>query len=343
MENDEVVMKVRVLMGVFLIGVALAGTAAAQVLPPPNPRNPDEPLPTGTIEGRVFLPSGHSINSNVKVILSNRQNPLYTLYTNKHGEFRFTEMKEGIYYLEVVADSKVYDPVMREVWLKRGEELNLTIYLSTKRDELIRTITAKTVSVAELNRNIPAAARREYGRAQERIREGDVLTAIEHLRRAIARHPDYLIARNDLGVQYLKLERFDEAAEQFRAAIGKSPSYFNPRLNLGLVLFEQRKYTEAREQFRQAVSLDSARPAAHLWLGVTLIETGDLDQAERELVRARALGGAGYALAHYYVAQVYLKRDQPEAALHELTTYLEEAPQGEKAEEARLLIERLRR
>lgn len=321
--------------------VGAAGASSAQQ-PPSYPNVPDDTPPIGVIEGKVRLPSGRSITVNTKVILSTKQSILYTVYTNNNGEFRFSELREGVYYVEVVPDTEVYDTIYQQVWLRRGEQKGLSIYLSIKKDFDSRPVTVRTVSAAELSRNVPTSAKKKYERASKLIRKGEIREAIKQLEQAISIAPDYLMARNDLGVQYLKVKRLDDAAEQFTAAIEKNPKYFSPRLNLGLVLVEQARHSEAIGQFRQAISLDDSQPAPHLWLGISLFVMNETDEAERELLKARLLGGTPFAIARFYIAQVRFARDEREEALRELAAYLEEAPHGEKAAEARWLLERLK-
>jgi len=300
----------------------------------PNPNN-------ASIEGRVVLPSGNAADFNIKVTLSNQQSTLTTLYTDKHGEFKFLNMSEGTYYVQASVDSTFYEPVVEKVRLDRSQIVHLTIALRRKEETTSRSSGPGVISAAEFDQQVPAAARKAYNRATKLIGQGKRLEAIEHLKQAIALYPDYLIARNDLGVQYLKLKRLDEAAEQFQKVTESHPKYFNSRLNLGLVLIEQKKFTDAISQLHEAISIDSSRPAAHLWLGIALLQTYELSQAERALTRALITGGANFVVAHYYLAQVHIKKGERSEAAQRLKAYLEEAPRGEHVEEARLLLKRL--
>jgi Tfp pilus assembly protein PilF len=328
-----------ILAAIYSYGLA-AGISFAQVLPPGIPRG--GPDTTGaTIEGRVLLPSGQSANFNVKIILSEVHRPLITLYTNKHAEFRFPNLREGEYFVQAVADEKIYEPVSQKVWLNRGQTYHLNITLRKKEEITTRKTGAQVVSATELDRAAPPAAQKEYNQAVRWAGKGDARQAVERFQRAIAIYPDYLDARNDLGAQYLKLRRFDEAAEQFRIVLEKDPRYFNSRFNLGLALIEQKDYAAAIAQLNQAVAIDGAQPSPRLWLGVALLQTGDLPSAERELSRALITGGANFVAAHYYMAHVYMRRGDSAEASRALKAYLEGSPKGEYAEEARLLLKKL--
>lgn len=320
---------------------ALAVISFAQEPPREIPNRGPDPT-NAVIEGRVLLPSGQSANFNAKITLSELHRPLATIYTNKHAEFRFPNLREGEYFVQAVADEKIYTPVTQRVWLGRSLTYQLTITLRKKEEIANRKSGAQVVSATELDHATKKeAAQKEYDQAARLAGKGDARQAIERFQRAIAIYPDYIEARNDLGAQYLKLKRFDEAAVQFRIVLEKSPTYFNSRFNLGLVLIERKDYAAAIAQLNQAMAIDGARPGPRLWLGVALLQTGELPGAERELSRALITGGANFIAAHYYLAQVYLRRGDSAEASRALKAYLEGAPKGEYAEEVRLLLKKL--
>jgi Tfp pilus assembly protein PilF len=297
---------------------------------------------SASISGRVLMPSGASADFNIKVTLRNSQSPLMTFYTDKHGEFRFANLTEGNYFIDIAGDPKFYDLVTQTVRLGRGQEAHFTVPLRRKDQASDIRLGAGVVSAPEFTQSVPVAARKAYERATKLINRGNLREGIEHLKRAIEIYPDYQIARNDLGAQYLKLRQLDEATEQFLIAIERNPKYFNPRLNLGLVLIEEKRYAEAIDQLSQAVSLDSAQPAAHLWLAVALLETNQIIEAERELLKTLLLGGSRYSVAHYYIAHIHLMKGERAEAMRELKLYLEESPAGEQAIAARSLLEKLK-
>ncbi len=326
-----------------LIAVCSCGAASisfAQVAPldtrhvSPDPTN-------ALIEGHVLLPSGQSANFNVKIILSDLNKQLNTIYTNKHAEFRFSNLNAGEYFVQAIADEKVYEPVTQKIRIGRGQIYQLSITLRKKEEISNRKMGSQVVPASELDKAAPAAARKAYDQGMRQAGKGNVQQAIERFQRAIAIYSDYLDAINDLGAQYLKLKRFEDAAEQFRLVLEKNPGYFNSRFNLGLVLIEQKNYASAIEQLKQALAIDGARPAARLWLGIAMLQTGDLPAAERELSTALITGGGDFTVAHYYLAQTFLRRGDSAEAARALKAYLEGSPKGEYAEEARLLLKKL--
>jgi tetratricopeptide (TPR) repeat protein len=333
-------MKARIHLPVALIIlVSLAAAAAAQDIM--NDRMPVRDPGNASIAGRVMLPSGLTDAGHLKIILRNTQAPLATLYSDKNGEFHFDNLSSGTYFVEVFPDETQYEPVLQQIRLKPGEPAYMVLSLKGKLGVPAKAERGSVVSVAEDERLVPASARQAFEQGERLIDKGEVEAAIAQLNKAIAIYPDYVKARNRLGVQYLKGRRLPEAAEQFKAILDKNPKYFDARLNFGIVLYEQRRMAEAADELSRAVSLDSSSAAAHLFWGIVALETNDLPLAERELVKALLFGGERYSNAHYYFAHVYLKTGRREEAARELALFLKTAPPGEMAAQARSLLNQL--
>ncbi|HVF29125.1 MAG TPA: tetratricopeptide repeat protein [Pyrinomonadaceae bacterium] len=293
------------------------------------------------ITGRVLLPSGGVADNGVRVTLRDSTLPLATTPADRNGEFKFANLAEGIYFVEVVGDGKLYEPVTQQVELVRGRGANLTIYLKPKSEVRDAKARDRSVSLAELNQKVPAGARKEYEKSLKLAEDGKTEQAVERLRQAIALYPDYLTARAQLGAQYLKLKMPAEAVEQFEAALRIDPKAFRPRLNIGIVAVEQKDYPTAINHLRQALTADASDPAPHLYLGIALLGTDDLQSSFDELSKAIILGNSDYAVAHYYIAFIHAKRGERADAVRELKAYLESSPTGELADHARVMLDRM--
>jgi tetratricopeptide (TPR) repeat protein len=294
------------------------------------------------IEGRVTLPSGFAADRNVKIIFKNSLSTLSVLYTNKHGEFQINNLSEGVYYVQAEVDDGSFEPVVQKIELGRGIIWELTLQLREKKvPQVLMSVGTRVISAAELRQAVPPAAKKEYAAGLKLVTKGDIMQAAAHFQEAISLFPEYLAARNDLGAQYLKLKRLDEAEKHFNIVLEHDPKNFNAKFNLGLVRIEHRNYLDAIAQLNQAIAIDSTRPVARLWLGFALLERGDAASAERELVKALVMGGGECVAAHYHLARIYLDRGDSAEATRSIRAYLKEAPNGEYVREARLLEKRL--
>jgi tetratricopeptide (TPR) repeat protein len=333
-------MKIAISGVVVSIAICLSclRSAYAQEAPVPAGR-PSADTNNAVIEGRVTLPSGLAADINVRITLKNGVSVLSTLYSNKHGEFQFSNLPEGVYYIQ--AEVPGFESVTGKVLLGRGIVSELTLQLSELPGHFIMPVGARVVSAAELRQQVPAAAKREYNLGLKLVSRGEVEQAAAHFAQAIAIFPEYLAARNDLGAQYLKLKRLDESEQHFRLVLERDPKNFNAKFNLGLVATERRDYLKAISLLEQAIAIDSTRAVAHLWLGFVLLETRDFGAAERELLRALVTGGSECTAAHYHLARAYLERSDTSEALRSLKAYLQESPRGEYAKEAKNLLDEL--
>jgi Flp pilus assembly protein TadD len=328
----------RACMGMILWWVLGAAVCAQDI--ETNHRSAD--TNNAVIEGRVTLPSGMAADRNVRITLKNALSVLSTLYTNKHGEFQINNLSEGIYYVQAEVDDSSFEPVTEKIALGRGIVWELTLQLREKKNPpLMMSVGTRVVSIAELRQVVPPAAKKEYDLGLKLVSKGDIVQAAARFQQAIAIFTDYLAARNDLGAQYLKLKRLDEAEQHFNLVLEHDPKNFNAKFNLGLVRVERRNYLDAISELNQAIALDSTRPVARLWLGFALLELGDLPAAERELIKALVMGGAECVAAHYHLARIYMKRGDTAEAARAIRIYLKEAPQGEYVREARQLAAQL--
>jgi Tfp pilus assembly protein PilF len=332
---------VRLLLSSLLISVASVAAYAQADVPNINMSNTDDAPGVGSISGQIVLPSGHPVSNRIRIALSTANDPGMAIYTDTNGMFSFVGLRPGTYYVEVSGDSREYDLVTEQVRLFRGMKVNLMIPLREK-EEAVAKRRSKVVSLAELEQKVPGPARKEFERGVKLVDEGKPLEAIPHFEQAIAIFPDYVMAHNDLGVQFLNLKRAVEAQDQFEIAIGINPRAYNPRLNLAISLIEQKKYLSAIDSLNVARAIDASSPAIHLYMGIAMVETDDLETADRELRTTLSIGGEEFVVARFYLAQVHLKRGDRIAAARELKAYLVTAPTGEEAARARVLLERLK-
>lgn len=332
------------LLGWVFFALLFAGVAPAYAQLPERPPSRDEyeAKEGGSIRGRVVAPDGSRLNGPVKLTLRTFQSIVASAYTDSQGEFEFSRIMPGEYVLEVEADRSSFDSFSQEVRVYKGVPSVLTVSLKEKAATARTVVAAPVVSVGEIERSVPDKARKEFERAKRAAGEGKTDEAIAHLRKAVAIHPDFLMARNDLGAQLLATGRLDEAAEHLRHAVRLDAKAFNPHLNLGIVLASQRQFAEAAPVLEKAISLNPAAPAARLYAGQSLAALGEFARAEKELQAAYRLGGENFALALFHLGHLYLNRGERELAVKSFEAYLGATPDAANAEQVRQLLGMLR-
>jgi Tfp pilus assembly protein PilF len=304
-----------------------------------------------SINGRIYFPSGRRSDAQIKVSLESSNAGTRVVFVDHNGSFSFRNLEPGRYTV-IVDSGKEYETLSESVYIDDMRSsvtggpgppprvYNLPIYLQPKRvsDPAIGSgiIDARLAEV-------PAPARTLYQKALESEKNGDINKAIEELNQAVSLYPAFVLALNELGVQYLKLAKLDKAVESLAAAIKLAPEEFGPRLNYGIALLNQRKLDEAETQLRTALKMKDSVPTAHMYLGIALGAQRKLAEAEKELLIAVSSKSAETARAHRYLGGVYLEMHDYKRAAGELEIYLKLMPNTRDAEQTRATIKECRR
>lgn len=303
-----------------------------------------DPIGTGglhTIQGYVYLPGPSQDSAVIKVKIESTNSTGLSVVADSNGAFTFRNLEPGPYYLTVDAgeDFEVFKDTInidRET-SKVPRTLTVPVYLRVKPNS---SLPNKTVDASLAN--VPKPALELYEKARESGRAGDSKTAIEQLKIAVSLYPQFGLAYNEIGAQYLKLGQLEQALEALRSALKLAPEAFSPRLNYGIALLNKKEFSQSEGELRRALKKNEASPTAHMYLGLSLISLQKHDEAEKELRRAVTLGGDQMSLAHKYLGGIYWGRREYIRAADELETYLKLAPQAADAERVRNTIKELR-
>jgi Flp pilus assembly protein TadD len=303
------------------------------------------------IQGRLYFPSGRRADVRVRVKLQSSNTGDLAVMADINGNFAFRGLAPGSYTV-VIEGGDEYETARETVFIdtevrsRTGisppsitRPYTVLIYLQLKRDNNAENKPA--VYNAALA-NVPAEARNLYMQALESIKTGDSKKAVEQLRGAISQYPDFGLAFNELGVQYLRLNEMAKAVEALGQAVRLTPDAFAPRLNYGIALLEKKNFAEAEEHLRQAIKKNDASALAHYYLGLTLLNQRGYDEAERELQKSLELGGEGLSLVHKYLGGLYWRKKDYKRAASELEAYLKLSPKATDADQIRGTIKELR-
>ena len=304
-----------------------------------------------TIQGRIYFPSGRQSDLRAKVSLENTNSGGLFVLADMDGAFKFTNLGSGSYTI-VIEAGQDYETARESVHIEGNSSIGrgmrmpaaprtvmVPIYLQLKR---MGKGTARAGVINAALAGVPKRAADLYLNALAATQAGDVNKAIEQLREAIVLHPEFPLALNELGVQYLKIGQATRAVEVLQRAVKMTPDAIAPRLNYAVALLERKNFAEAETEFRHVLKLNDGAATAHLYLGITLIHLRNYSEAEKELQRAVSFGSPELSIAHYYLAGIYWgKRDYKKAA-DELETYLKLSPKAQDAEKTRATIKELR-
>ncbi len=326
----------------FVVVVAVCLTVQAQGGVGSSRGLPESGTGTNTIQGRVYFPEGHPPNKGFKISLDSVEDSGRSTYTDQDGSFRFNSLKAGSYTITVDGG-------------KDYENARETVYFEGSRRNVVVPIYLKTKAAAAAFAKIPSAARSAYTKGQEAANKGDINKAAEFLAEAVRLHPDFPQALTELGLHYMRLTKWDKAADTYRALLKIKQDNAGANLNLGISLYyvslqllnekktdeATQKLTEAEQALRQAIALKHSGPNPHYYLGLTLIRFKKYDEAQKELELALANGGENMALAHKYLGGLHMSAKRNKEAAAHLEKYLQLEPKAQDAEQISKTIQTL--
>ena len=296
------------------------------------------------VQGHVYFPEGQMAGKRVKVTLESADELTKSTLTDDDGTFRFNGLRSGSYTI-VVEGGREYEPAREQVFFEGANRNTMVpIYLRSKIENLPEFA------------NVPKAAIDSYRKAEESVQKGDSKKAVEFLKAALVQAPTFTPALNELGLQYMRLNQMDKAAETYEALLKISTSDARGHLNLGIALYNlslanlaekktdeaNQKLGEAEQHLRQALLLKSPGPNAHYYLGLTLIRLRKYGEAQSEMETAIANGGDSLAQAHKYLGGLYMSAKRNKDAADQLEKYLQLDPKAKDAEQIRGTIKDLR-
>ena len=129
--------------------------------------------------------------------------------------------------------------------------------------------------------------------------------AIEAARKLIQLDPNNEINTFNLGIMYMKLERYNEAIQTFQDVLAINPNYESSYYNIGFCYSKQKKYQESIGAFKKFVELAPDNADGWFNIGVGYMLQKNFSAALVPLQKAVELSPDN-GLAHYNLAITYL-------------------------------------
>jgi Flp pilus assembly protein TadD len=273
---------------------------------------------------QVFMPNGGLPPTSIRMTIVRDDGYTDIVYTDSKGKYQITtpRVQSVNYRIIIEGDKLTYETTTANLNLDRNAPNQTNIFLRPL--SLPKRPADGVLDVTNYEENVPAKARAAYKLGMEAVSQGLASDAITNLQRAIALHPQYVKALNDLGVVYMKLERFEDAESTFRKAIEVNKRFFHPRLNLGLVLGKQGKYQEALEVLEPLYDENHGMLEMRMAYATALERVGRIEDAQKlyySVVAAKSLPDSVRAKAYFSLGLILNKQSK----------YLDAAAQLEKA------------
>ena len=164
-------------------------------------------------------------------------------------------------------------------------------------------------------------------------RAGRTEDAVKSFRQALTLDPDHLIALDNLGNAYRKLEQWDRARATLEHAIEVSPRDPEANYSLAMVFVQSNNTDRAYDYLQRALRYRPAYPEALNNLGVLYLRTGRRDQAVtnfEECIRV----APWFDQSYLNLARVYALEGAPGKARNVLLELLKQHPDHVLAKKA---------
>jgi tetratricopeptide (TPR) repeat protein len=198
------------------------------------------------------------------------------------GSFQLRDIHSGTYTLRVTTLRG--DLVHQELVTVAPQTGPLTVRLPTPR---ATPSAPDTISLTQLRHPPSRKAFHAMEAAQRYSESGQTEKAVEELEKAVRISPEYADAYNNLGVQHVRMGRFEQACDEFSRAIAIAGPSTSRLCNLAYAQRQLHRLPEAIASARAALRLDAGSAQAHLILGSILaIDPGTRAESIPHLERA---------------------------------------------------------
>ena len=325
------------------------GQAPTQPTTQPQPRQPNTPSPNQNqplrIRGRIVA-GPHGFDAAITEVRFETEGgqPLGFAYADSTGEFTFERngatLDQTLYVVVNVPGFKAHRERLFSDF-KGNFDGFVTIFLEPESGKSTSSTGATIVDLKQLRAKIPGKAVDEYERALKESAKGNREKAAEGLERALKLAPDFYEAQHSLGVQYIALQKYDQAETALLKARDLSPRAAEPWINLGTLYYRRAesetdggRQEEAAATFEKAVDVleqsirrNPLSAPAHGYLGAALYKIGSYEDAEKTLKRALELDENEHN-ARLMLVNVYAKSARYSEALEQTNIFLARNPKA---------------
>ena len=202
------------------------------------------------VRGHIICPPGTSFDTLV-VRLTGSSAYIPSSFVFPNGDFQFDSVATGSYLLELTDVSG--NRITQQLVTVDENNTDLAIALPEFRGS--RPITG-TVSLFELSHKVPTKARKEVEAAEKAYSKKDMTACLRHLQAAVEIDPEYLEARRQLGLCYMRLEQPEKIIETFSEVLKRDPHSAVAYAGIGAAHHCSCNSTEAESAARRAIAFN---------------------------------------------------------------------------------------
>ncbi len=306
-----------------------------------------------SINGVVFDSNRRPV-ANIEVELQDEfERFIRSAKTTTSGVYFFQGIRSGVFFVQVRVYGTNFKPVKERVQIGQGNRTNRTTGAVSGSEvvqvnfslEIERRNEDQNTLVNEVifAQNIPPEAEKHFETALKKLKDKKSVEAVSELENAVRLFPDYFLALEKLGYEYIAINKFVEAENVFKKALEVNPKSFSAKSGLSIARFKLGKISEAAQMVEEAVLINPTSPNSFLFLGQIYRELKEYEKAETNLKNAAKLSKNKLADVHWELALLYYYNlNRLEDAASELKLYLKAKPDAENKRQVEILIKNIR-
>ena len=283
----------------------------------------------------VRMPDGSPLDAPAVVNLNTFSGTSAGIGVFRSGIAEFTNLSPASYTLEIIAAG-----------FQRVSE-NVQILNWGARQQLSISLTPESApSSASLPPGLPILApnaEKEVTKALEDLRANKPDDARKHLEKAAHLAPSHPDVSYVWGMYYAQVKDFAKAKVYWEKVVQISPRHVFSLAALAQLALQNTDYPTATGYLLRA---SEAAPSAwryHERLAETYLNQREYEEAHKHAQRALELGKERAAGTQFVLAETFLHRNDPQAAIKALGAFLTSQPSGPRAVEAQRLLDTLQK
>ena len=296
------------------------------------------------IFGHVRDAHGNGVGSiRVSLLNENEQN-LSTVFADNSGRFQFRNLGEGTYLVRVEPAGTPFEEQTQRIELQSFSPLSsstedphmVDFRLKLRKEE--RTGVPGVVFVQP----VPPAAVEQFNKAVSSLNDKKTESAIQFFQKAIELYPDYFLALELLGTEYVKGGKYENAVPILSRAAELNPNASKSLYALGVAHLKTNRSAEAVNWLQRAADKDARSANVFMMLGLAHGNLGSYGESETAFKKAYLLGKSDVAEVHFYLAGIYNKQQRYADAVRELELFLKESKDIKDRDQIKGLIVKLK-
>ena len=303
----------------------------------------------GNIIGHMHVQRADTPPDLVMVSLEVRGAPMDSVYCDSSGTFGFHGLGPNPYY--VVVNDEHYEPIRRLVVID-AVMMSPTVFVDitlvpTKQPKPDSDVPSGSkgsnpnmIDVREYSDRFPKRAVKEFEKGLSADTLGKPEDAIRHYLKAVAIAPDFYLAHNNLGSDYVSKSDFPDARKEFEQVVKLNQSDANGYFNLSNVCMLTGQMPEAQQFLDEGLRRQPDSALGQFLLGTLNLHLQKTAQAEIALLKAIQLDPtkAQYRLQ---LVNLLLQQGRKDAAASQLRELLATLPDNSYRAQAKQVLQKL--